>query len=140
MVRGHSPAPHRRLNDGPQAERLRLNGALSCCPQELQKRAQAAGINGVEFFAAHPGIAKTGIFGRMEADWTKPLSTVLVRSADRHSMYCRNMHISGAAKQALLQLGCWRCMHASRLLCALPMVQSWSTCCHSLAVNLSKAG
>jgi NAD(P)-dependent dehydrogenase (short-subunit alcohol dehydrogenase family) len=45
--------------------------------RELQKRAQASGINGVEFFAAHPGIAKTGIFGRMEADWTKPLSTVL---------------------------------------------------------------
>ena len=74
-----------------------LSRARPCLAQELQKRAQAAGVNGVEFFAAHPGIAKTGIFERMEADWTKPLSTILVRSKcwrhtlssiDKHRSYC----------------------------------------------------
>lgn len=44
--------------------------------QEFQKRLPNSGI---EFFAAHPGIAKSGIFDRMEASWDKPLSTLLVR-------------------------------------------------------------
>jgi len=42
--------------------------------KEFQKRTAGSGI---EFFAAHPGIAKSGIFDRMEASWDKPLSTLL---------------------------------------------------------------
>lgn len=38
----------------------------------------SSGVSGVEMYAAHPGIAKSGIFDRMEASWSKPLSTVLV--------------------------------------------------------------
>lgn len=51
--------------------------------QEFQKRLAGSGI---EFYAAHPGIAKTGIFDRMEASWDKPLSTLLVRLCGAESI------------------------------------------------------
>lgn len=83
------PAPRTTANGGCQHQQRRGNlwqvpDAKTCivslCVQELQKRASGAGISGVEFFAAHPGIAKSGIFERMEASWDKPLSTLLVRA------------------------------------------------------------
>ncbi len=67
--------------------------------QEFQKRLAGSGI---EFYAAHPGIAKSGIFDRMEASWDKPLSTLLVRFCGAesrvHGPAVRLVHLAGACR------------------------------------------